>query len=66
VNYRLTVSVIFVLRDLRFSPDGRHVLAQNGSEITPDSRRIVFVSGGTRLDPGFVQSVHSAVTAPAN
>ncbi len=63
------------LRDLRFSPDGRHVLAQNGSEITiltvepfavlfripaertevarftPDSQQVVFVSGGTRLDP---------------
>jgi len=38
------------LRDLRFSPDGRHVLAQNESEITPDSWQIVFVSGGTRLD----------------
>ena len=71
-------------RKLRFSPDGRYVLAQDDFEITlitvqpfplllripageagtakftPDSRQVVFVAGGTRIDPLRISLAKSA------
>ena len=74
------------IRKLRFSPDGRYILAQDASAITvltvtplavlfripaedatdvqftPDSQRVTFLTGGTRVDAAQIKLANSGAT----